>query len=66
MITYEEQRGHKDSRGVRHWNTNVFLDNKLVGEIIGVADGYTYKPKGKRTHGDVFATLAEVKRSLEG
>jgi hypothetical protein len=64
-IEYENQNGKRDSRGNRHWNIDVRLDGKIVGEIISLAGGYAYKPKGRKP-GETFATLAECKRSVEG
>lgn len=64
MITYENQNGVKDSRGNRKWNINVRLDGKIVGEIIHVATGYRYKPKGRKA-GETFPSIEAVKRSLE-
>lgn len=67
MITYENQNGAKNARGVRQWNINVRLDGKLVGQILSVAGGYRYKPNGTRTIGGlIYPTLAEVKASIEG
>lgn len=64
MITYENQNGKK-IRGVRSWDINVRLDGKIVGEIKSLYTGYGYKPTGIRNIGEVFETLADVKRSLE-
>lgn len=64
MIAYENQNGKK-IRGVRSWDIDVRIDGKIVGEIKSVATGYFYKPTGSRKTGEVFETLAAVKRSLE-
>jgi len=45
--------------------TMVYLDGKHIGNILKVKDGFQYFPKGKKTGGEVFPTLEEVKRSLE-
>lgn len=64
MITYENQNG-KIVNKTRHWNIDVRLDGRLIGEIISAATGFYYKPKGSKP-GDTFPTVAAVKRSLEG
>lgn len=57
MIKYETFLG-----GVR-----VMLGGKRAGVIQAHSDsGFYYQPVGTKTHGEVFATVAEVKRSLEG
>lgn len=46
----------------------VKLDGKVVGKIAHTphqGGGWTYWPKGSKTHGEVFKTVHEVKRSLE-
>jgi len=66
MITYENQNGKKDSRGNRQWGIDVRLEGKIVGVIESVAQGFRYVPKGrKKLAGEVYPTLAAVKRSLE-
>lgn len=64
-ITYEDQNGTRDSRGNRKWDINVRLGGKIVGAIVRLADGYAYKPTGRK-HGDVFPTLEACKASVEG
>lgn len=64
MISYENQNGKRDSKGDRHWDIDVRLDGKIVGEIRRVATGYCYKPKGRKP-GDVFPSVEAVKQSLE-
>lgn len=57
MITYH---AGKDSTIII-----VKLDGKKVGEIrrLGAAK-YQYFPKGKRDGGDIYATLADIQKSL--
>ncbi|QJA43003.1 hypothetical protein [Phaeobacter phage MD18] len=43
----------------------VALDGKNVGVIRKTKGGYHYKPKGTRITGESFATVEEVKASLE-
>ena len=42
----------------------VRLDGKVVGEILETSGGFHYVPKGSKTHGSVFPTAQDVKRSL--
>jgi hypothetical protein len=43
----------------------VRLDGKVVGQIRPVnTGGYQYIPKGQKTRGEVFQSIAEVKASL--
>ena len=56
MITY------KDSND---GTISVYLDGKLVGKIHEHARGFRYYPTGAKTGGDIYKTIAEVKRSLE-
>ena len=39
--------------------------SKIIGHIQTVEGGYQYKPLGSKLVGDTFATVPEVKRSLE-
>lgn len=45
----------------------VHLDQKLAGKIIPVEGGHRYVPKGHRPSagGEIFPTIAEVKKTLE-
>lgn len=44
----------------------VFIDGKLTGWIKHHAvNQYYYQPKGSKTKGSYFNTIAEVKRSIE-
>jgi hypothetical protein len=49
---------------------DVYLDRKWIGSIKPAQDasGFFYQPKstGAKIRGDIFPTIAEVKRSLEG
>jgi hypothetical protein len=55
MLTYENFTG-----GVR-----VLLNGKRTGEIRAApGGGYRYQPKGSKVFGDTFATIEEVKASL--
>lgn len=55
MIRYEETVEIK-----------VFLNNRLVGNIVGSrSTGWRYKPKGGSA-GALFDSIDEVKRSIEG
>ena len=61
VISYELARASSSER-------LVYLDGKHIGDIKPVAGGFCYYPKsasGKAPAGEVFATVAEVKRSLE-
>lgn len=45
----------------------VYLAGRLVGHINGdAAKGFYYRPLGAARRGETYATLAEVKSSLEG
>lgn len=57
MITYRELSWDR---------TTVFLDKRAVGCIYATDGGFQYRPKGGAEGGDVFPTIADVKRSLEG
>lgn len=49
-------------------NNAVYLENKFIGEIRKVEDGYQYWPQGKKKYADpadIFPTIAEVKNILE-
>lgn len=39
--------------------------SKIIGHINKVEGGYNYKPLGSKFVGDTFASVSEVKRSLE-
>lgn len=55
--TYNERAGH---------SIGVLLDGKVVGHILRKSTGgFVYAPKGSTLRGETFATVAEVKRSLE-
>jgi hypothetical protein len=56
VITYTEE--------LNQGRIRVKLDGKTVGYILKVDGGYQYKTIGG-TLGEVFATLAACKRSLE-
>lgn len=43
----------------------VYLDGKCVGTITLTPGGYQYRPKGAKTGGDFYPTLALCKASLE-
>lgn len=47
---------------------NVYLEGRLVGDIQTSREprGFRYSPKGSKAKGEVFSTIAEVKRSVEG
>lgn len=56
MLTYEEYLG----------GTRVLLDGKRADVIVAVAGGFAYQPQGRaKLQGETFATVSEVKRSLE-
>lgn len=42
----------------------VRLDGRIVGEIRAVPGGFQYCPKGFQIKGNVYASVAEVQRSL--
>ena len=44
---------------------NVFLDGRITGRIHAIGSKYQYRPKGSRTGGDLYDTLAACKASLE-
>ena len=43
----------------------VRLDGRSCGEICKVDGGYQYFPKGSKSGGRVFETVAEVQKSLD-
>lgn len=47
---------------------HIQVDGKVVGNIRASGDGYAYFPKGSRRGyaPEVFKTMREVQRSLEG
>lgn len=51
--------------GLAPFGIRVALGSKAVGMIRRDDSGYYYQPKGSKSRGDTFATLEEVKRSLE-
>lgn len=63
-FSYENQNGRRDQRGNRMWNIDVRVDGAIVGEIIRLADGYAFRPKGKRA-GQTHPTLDECKSAIE-
>jgi len=42
----------------------VYLDKKFIGTIVENGDGYSYKPKGSKTLGGIYATINAVKNTL--
>lgn len=58
-ITFSDEVTGVEVNGVK-----VYLGKKLVGTIHRVEGGWSYKPKGSRTSGDVFQQLVDCKRSL--
>ena len=48
-----------------HDGIAVRLANKQVGIIRQVAGGWTYYAKNSKTHGDIFATIQQVKYSIK-
>lgn len=63
-ITYKNQNGRQNSRGVRKWNVDVYMDGNRIGEIRKVFGGYCYKPiHGER--GRTYAAIDAVKQSIE-
>ena len=61
MITYGIPTGTTSNKTVA-W---VKLEGKLIGHIERVDGGFQYFPKGHKTGGKVFDTIAKVKHSLE-
>ena len=62
MITYKDG---KDKNG--DTKITVYIDGKVSGTIErnGFGLAWSYFPKGKTQGGKTYATIAEVKRSLE-
>jgi hypothetical protein len=48
-----------------NYTTNVYMNKKLVGVIKQNQYGFFYQPKNSTLVGKTFATLDEVKKSLE-
>jgi hypothetical protein len=46
-------------------NVAVLLDNKHVGDIHKVQNGYQYFPKGQTDGGEIKKSLSEIKYMLE-
>lgn len=46
--------------------TMVYLADERVGMILESSDGFRYFPEGQREGRDLFQTLTECKRDLEG
>ena len=44
----------------------VRCNGKICGEICKVSGGFAYLPKGYKTYGEVFPTVAAVQKSLRG
>ena len=44
---------------------NVYLEDKVVGSILQVHEGWQYVPRLSKQKGEVFPLLQECKRSLE-
>ena len=42
----------------------VYVGKKHVGTIVENGDGYSYKPKGSKTMGGIYATIQAVKNTL--
>lgn len=63
-IEYEYNEGRNDCV------IRVRLDGRVVGAIKPVSEnkakGWQYFPKGQEDGGDVFKTVAECQRSVEG
>lgn len=57
MITY---RSYSESDSI-----TVLLEGKIVGFIQKIPNGYQYFPNGKKSGGEIFETVKEVKNSLE-
>ena len=63
MITYKEQH---ETYGKNRWLiVHVLLGGKRVGVIRKETDGWRYWPKGSDTGGQLFPSIAAVKKSLE-
>lgn len=60
-ITYKEVEGRRGS-----WSIKVYHDDTYVGDIKLVEGGFAYFARGSKARGDVFKSVAEVQRSLEG
>ena len=45
-------------------NITVILDGKVIGIIKEVIGGFCYFPKGSKTGGEIFTTIAACKSSL--
>lgn len=43
----------------------VRLEKKIIGEIKNVGKKFSYFPKGSKSHGDLFDSINDVKKSLE-
>lgn len=43
----------------------VYLWGRYVGNIVRVAGGYQYRPNKSKQYGEVYATIQQVKNSLE-
>ena len=59
MITYKEREVSKIGKVI-----DVFLEKRKTGTIYRVRDGWQYQVSKKHV-GEVFATIDEVKKSLE-
>lgn len=59
MLTYKEREVAKVGKVI-----DVYLGKKKTGTIYRVRDGWQYQVNKKHV-GEVFPTIAEVKRSLE-
>lgn len=60
-ISYKPMPNTKPGKGA----IKVYLGKSPVGEIRQVEGGHQYFPKGQKEGGEVFATVAQVKASLE-
>lgn len=47
---------------------SVISENKVLGHIHKIKDGFQYRPRGarKKFWGDVFSSFKEIAKSLEG
>lgn len=54
-----------DYKRISETEVDVFLENKRIGTINQSEQGWQYTPKGCKTGGEFFASLREVKLSLE-